>query len=171
MPEPAIGPLHELLENAVADSKPYILFELGGTSYAIGSNVVQRLELVEHVTPVPNAPSYVDGVIFSRGRVVPAINLRLRFGLIRTPYDEKTRLIVVAHMDRVVGLIVDSAREFISIPDSAIQPLPESLSDTSGNYLSGIATAGDKVILLLEVGELLKEAETSPSPAARDQPK
>ena len=55
------------------------------------------MEMVEHVTPVPNAPPFVDGVVFSRGRVVPAVNLRRRFGFDRVPYDLKTRLIVVAH--------------------------------------------------------------------------
>src|SRR5580700_8798857 len=124
---------------SVATSEPYILFELAGTPYAVPSTVVQRMEMIEHVTPVPNAPSFVDGVVFSRGRVVPAVNLRRRFGFDRVPYDIKTRLIVVAHADRSVGLIVDSAREFVTIPAEAIQPPPEGLAGTTGNYLGGIA--------------------------------
>src|SRR5215218_3674498 len=103
--------------------------------------------MVEHVTPVPNAPPFVDGVVFSRGRVVPAINLRARFGFPRAAYDLKTRLIVVAHADRVVGLIVDSAREFVTIEAAAIQPPPDALAGTSGNYLAGVATVKDQVIL------------------------
>jgi purine-binding chemotaxis protein CheW len=152
----------------VAIVEPYILFELAGTAYGIRSQVVQRLEMVEQITPVPNAPRYVDGVVFSRGRVVPAVNLRLRFGLTPAPYDAKTRLIVVAHQERVIGLIVDSAREFIPIPDSAIQPLPESLMVTSGEYLAGIARVNEKVILLLEVGEVIREATSAPPATVRD---
>ncbi len=139
---------------------PYVLFELAGTAYAVPSDAVQRMEMVETVTPVPNAPAFVDGIVFSRGRVVPAINLRARFGFPRVPYDLKTRLIVVAHADRAVGLIVDSAREFVKIPADAIQPPPETLGGMSGNYLAGVATVDDKVILVIDVAEVLKQSVT-----------
>jgi purine-binding chemotaxis protein CheW len=148
----------------VAATAPYVLFELAGTAYAVPSDSVQRMEMVEQVTPVPNAPTFVDGVVFSRGRVVPAVNLRRRFGFDRVPYDVRTRLIVVAHADRAVGLIVDSAREFVAIPTEAVQPPPESLGGTSGNYLAGIATVNDKVILIIDVAEVLNYA-AGPSPA------
>ncbi|QJW98191.1 hypothetical protein FTUN_5772 [Frigoriglobus tundricola] len=148
----------------MATSEPYILFELAGTPYAVPSAGVQRMEMLEHVTPVPNAPPFVDGVVFSRGRVVPAINLRRRFGFERVAYDLRTRLIVVTHADRAVGLIVDSAREFVSISTDAVQPPPDALAGTSGNYLSGIATVADRVVLLLDVSEVLKHA-ADPAPA------
>ena len=149
----------------MANIESYILFELVGTTYAVPSQVVQRMEMVEQVTPVPNAPHFVDGVVFSRGRVVPAINLRRRFGFDRAEYDLRTRLIVVAHAERAVGLIVDAAREFISIPVEAIQPTPEGLAVTAGNYLAGIATLNGKVILILNIVEVLKhtdERDSSP---------
>jgi purine-binding chemotaxis protein CheW len=139
----------------VATAAPYVLFELAGTAYALPSDAVLRMEMVEHTTPVPNAPPFVDGVVFSRGRVVPAVNLRRRFGFDKVPYDLKTRLIVVGHADRVVGLIVDSAREFVTIPADAVQPPPEGMGGTSGHYLAGIATLNDKVILVVDVGEVL----------------
>ncbi len=140
----------------MATSEPYILFELAGTAYAVPSAVVQRMEMIEHVTPVPNAPPFVDGVVFSRGKVVPAVNLRRRFGFDRAAYDLKTRLIVIAHADRTVGLIVDSAREFVTIAPEAIQPPPEMMAGTSGRYLRGVATAGDRVILVLDVAGVLE---------------
>jgi purine-binding chemotaxis protein CheW len=153
----------------VATAEPYILCELAGTAYAIPSHVVQRMEMVEHVTPVPNAPPFVDGVVFSRGRVVPAVNLRRRFGFERAPYDMKTRLIVVTSAERVVGLIVDSAREFVTIPADAIQPPPEGLAGTSGKYLAGIVTLNDKVILLLDVAEVLsRTGEQGPLPGGSE---
>lgn len=145
----------------MATAAPYVLFELAGTAYALPSDAVLRMEMVEHVTPVPNAPAFVDGVVFSRGRVVPAVNLRRRFGFDRVPYDLRTRLIVVGHGDRVVGLIVDSAREFVSIAADAVQPPPEGMGGTSGHYLAGIATLGDKVILVVDVGEVLDDATNS----------
>ncbi len=142
--------------DATPDAEPYVLFDLAGTAYAVPSRVVQRMEMVEHVTPVPNAPPFVDGVVFSRGKVVPAVNLRRRFGFDRAAYDLKTRLIVIAHADRTVGLIVDSAREFVTIAPEAIQPPPEMMAGTSGRYLRGVATAGDRVILVLDVAGVLE---------------
>jgi purine-binding chemotaxis protein CheW len=142
----------------VATAAPFVLFELAGTAYALQSNAVQRMEMVEHVTPVPNAAPFVDGVVFSRGRVVPAVNLRRRFGFDRVPYDLKSRLIVVTHGDRIVGLIVDSAREFVTIEPNDIQPPPDAMGGTTGSYLAGVATLKDKVVLIVDVGEILNYA-------------
>jgi purine-binding chemotaxis protein CheW len=135
--------------------RPFIFFELAGTTYAVETQVVQQMEMVEHITPVPNAPSFVDGVVFARGQVVPVVNLRARFGFSRSANDAKTRLMVVAHDGRTVGLLVDSAREFITLPPEAVKPPPEAVTGLSGKYLSGIATVGDRVILVLDVAEVL----------------
>jgi purine-binding chemotaxis protein CheW len=144
--------------NVTPSVEPYILFTLAGTAYAVPSRDVQRMEMVEHVTPVPNSPPFVDGVVFSRGKVVPAVNLRLRFGFNRADYDPKTRLIVVAHADRLVGLLVDSAQEFVTIPAEAIQPPPEAMAGTSGRYLRGVADLGGRIILVLDVAGVLDAA-------------
>ncbi|HEY1376113.1 MAG TPA: chemotaxis protein CheW [Gemmataceae bacterium] len=149
----------------MATAESYVLFDLAGTAYAVPSRVVQRLEMVEQVTPVPNAPPFVDGVVFSRGQVVPAVNLRRRFGFDRAAYDLKTRLIVVEHAGRAVGLIVDQAREFVAIPGDSIQPPPEGLAGTSGKYLSGVVTFNDRVVLILDVAEVVNHAAGQP-PAA-----
>jgi purine-binding chemotaxis protein CheW len=144
-----------------ADStEPFILFELAGTTYGIRSQSVQQVELVEHITPVPNAPLAVEGVIFSRGQVVPAINLRARFGFEKRAHDLRTRLIVINTQQRVIGLIVDSAREFISIPAEAIQPPNDAISGMKGKYLEGIAMLGERLILILSVAEVIDLAET-----------
>jgi len=100
----------------------YILFSVAGTLYALPTERIAHIEMVEHVTRVPNAPRFVDGVVFSRGEVVPAVSLRARFGFERSAFDTRTRLIVVRSGSRVVGLIVDAAREFTTIPESAIKP-------------------------------------------------
>jgi len=118
------------------------------------------MEMVEHITPVPNAPPFVEGVVFTRGQVVPAVNLRARFGFQKKPYDLKTRLIVVTDGARVVGLIVDTAREFVTIPSEAIQPPPEAIAGLSGKYLDGIATLGERLVLILNVAEVLKLEQT-----------
>jgi chemotaxis signal transduction protein len=112
--------------------------------------------MVEHVTAVPNAPPFVDGVVFSRGQVVPVVNLRARFGFERVPYDDRTRLLVVHADGRTVGLVADAAREFVAIPESSIQPPHDALRQMSGAYLAGVTTIGDRMVLILDTAEILK---------------
>lgn len=136
-------------------SETYVLFELAGTTYGLRTNDVQHMEMLEHITPVPNASASVEGIVFSRGQVIPAVNLRVRFGLPREPHTMRSRLIVVQVQQRLVGLIVDAAREFSAIPDDAIRPIQEAISGMEGNYLKGIATMGDRLVLLLDVENTL----------------
>ena len=138
----------------------FILFTLAGTTYAVRTSEVAHIEMIEHVTGVPNAAHFVDGVVFSRGQVVPALNLRARFGFEKAEYDLRTRLLVVQHGGRSVGLVVDSAREFLSIPASAIQPPPQALHGLSGRYIEGVANLSDRLILILDLREVLNFSET-----------
>ena len=136
-----------------ADS--YILFELAGTTYGVPTRDVQHMEMVEQITPVPNASAHLEGVIFSRGEVVPAINLRLRFGFPKADHTTSSRLIIVRIGSRRIGLIVDAAREFRKITAEAIQPPHESITGLSGSYLAGIARLSERVVLVLNVSELI----------------
>jgi purine-binding chemotaxis protein CheW len=138
----------------------YILFGVAGTTYALPADRIAHIEMVDHVTRVPNAPHFVDGVVFSRGEVVPAVSLRARFGIERLPLDTRTRLLVVRSGARVVGLIVDAAREFVTIPPGAIKPAHEALTGLSGQYLRGIATQGDRLIVVLDIDAILDATET-----------
>lgn len=139
----------------------YIIFSVAGTAYALPSDHVAHVEMVNEVTRVPNAPRFVDGVVFSRGEVVPAISLRTRFGFERVPHDLRTRLLVVRSGERMVGLIVDCAREFLAIGESAIKPPNESITGLSGEYLRGIATVGDRMIVVLDLEAVLNATEES----------
>jgi chemotaxis signal transduction protein len=140
----------------------YILFTVAGTTYALPSGEVRHMEMMEAVTRVPNAPAFVDGVVFSRGQVVPVVNLRARFGFDRAAYDIRSRLIVVQSAARQIGLVVDSAREFVNIPPGAVQPPHEALAGMSGRYVQGVASVGDRLILILDLTRILNFAETLP---------
>ncbi|HEY5444404.1 MAG TPA: chemotaxis protein CheW [Pyrinomonadaceae bacterium] len=144
-------------------SEQYVLFELVNTAYAVRSSAVSRLEMVENVTPVPNATESLEGVVLSRGRIIPAVNLRTRFGFSRIAYDLRTRLIVVEAEGRMVGLIVDAAREFTTLAGSEIKPPPEAIANLNGDYLEGIANINGRVILVLKLEELLKIADEAPA--------
>ena len=142
-------------------SENYVLFELVNTTYAIRSSSVSRLEMVENVTPVPNATDALEGVVLSRGKIIPAVNLRARFGFKKVPYDLRTRLIVVEAEGRTVGLIVDSAREFTTLAGDDIKPSPEAIAHLNGEYLEGIANRDNKMILVLRLDELLRIADAT----------
>jgi purine-binding chemotaxis protein CheW len=145
-------------------SETFILFGIAGTTYGIRTRDVQHMEMLADVTPVPNAAPFVDGVVFSRGQVLPVLNLRTRFGFEKAPYDLRTRLLVVQAAGRVVGLVVDSAREFAPIDAQAIRPPHDAIGGLSGKYLEGIATLGDRIVLVLDVAEVLSFAD-APVPA------
>ena len=142
----------------------YIIFDLDGAAYGLRSDDVQHVEFLEHVTPVPNAARAVDGVVFSRGQVIPALNLRVRFGIERQAPTPATRLVFLKVGARVVALIVDSAREFQRIPNETIRSVQETLVGIPGNYVKGVATVKNRSVLILDVGAVLTLEEMTVPP-------
>src|ERR1051325_11356264 len=108
-------------------NEPFILFELGGTTYGVRSRFAQQIEMIDEVASVPNAHPAVEGVVLVRGQVIPALNLRTRFGFERIERDLHSRLVVINNGTRVVGLVADTAREFLKISEDTIEPPPEGL--------------------------------------------
>jgi purine-binding chemotaxis protein CheW len=149
-------------------SETYVLFDLAGTTYGLRTSEVQHMEMLDRITPVPNTAPAVEGVVFSRGQVIPAVNLRVRFGLAREPHTMRSRLIVVQVEQRQVGLIVDSAREFILIPDDVIRPMEQAVSGLEGNYLEGIATLNERLVLLPDLNAVLNLDTAIQVPSASD---
>ena len=139
-----------------SNREAFILFEVNRATYALRSRDIQQLDMVGRITPVPNSPGFVDGVVSVRGEVVPAVNLRVRFGFDRAENGVKSRLLVVRVGRRAVALVVDSAREFASIDAATIEPPPEMVSEISGQYLEGVVHLQDRIVLVLKVAELLE---------------
>ena len=140
--------------------RPYILFNVAGTTYGVESQLVRHIEMIEQVTPVPNAPAFVEGVVFSRGQVVPVLNLRVRFGFDRVERDLRARLLVVEVGGRLLGLLADDAREFVSVPDASIHPPNDAITGLSGNYIDGVATLGDRIVLVLNLDHVVDAMPT-----------
>ena len=141
-------------------TETFILFVLAGTTYAVRTRDVQHMEMVEEITPVPNASPFVEGVVFSRGQVVPVLNLRARFGFERVAPDLRARLLVVQTGGRTVGLLVDSAREFAGIAADSIRPPQDALTGLNGRYLEGIAVLNDRIVLVLDLTAVIDVAES-----------
>jgi purine-binding chemotaxis protein CheW len=131
---------------------------------------VQHIEMLEHVTAVPNTAPFVEGVVFSRGMVIPAVNLLARFGFPREPHTPRTRLIIVQSGQRTLALIVDAAREFRMLPANSISPVEENVAGIDGNYLRAVSTVNERLILLLNLDAVINfssiAASQSSLPAA-----
>ncbi len=138
-----------------ANHESFVLFELAGSVYAIPSQSVQHIEMFEHVTLVPNANPAIDGVVFSRGHVIPALNLRTRFGFPRQEKTLRTRIVFTRVHDRTVGLIVDTAKEFQNLPLDSIRPIEETLTGINGKYLKAVTKVGERLVLILDLEAVL----------------
>ena len=133
-------------------SETFILFTIADTTYALRSREVAHVEMIETITPVPNAAAFVDGVVFSRGSVVAAMNFACGS-------DSTARHTICAPgcwsccpAAGASGLIVDAAREFLSFDEAAIHPAGIGLS---GRYLEGVVNIGNRLILVLNLAEVL----------------
>ena len=133
-------------------------FHVGRETYGVPITSLHEIVRVPEITAVPDAPDYLEGVINLRGKIVSVMDLRKRFGDKQATIKKSNRILVVEHSGRLAGLIVDSAREFITIPAEAIQPPPESMAATSGRYLRGVADLGGRIILLLDIAGVLDAA-------------
>ncbi len=137
------------------EGEPYVIFQMAGASYAIPSALVKHVEMVETLTPVPNAHPYLAGAVFSRGEVVPVVDCRRRFGFPSKPVDLQSRLLVTAPGGRTVGLLVDTAREFRRFhPDEILAP-PEELLRRAGRFLTGVVVLGERLVFVLDVEQVL----------------
>ena len=139
----------------------FILFMLAGTTYGLRTDDILHVEMIEEITPVPNAAAHVEGVVFSRGQVVPVISLRSRFGFPRVPHGAASRLLVTRAGGRVLGFSVDSAREFARLPAERIEPPAEMITGLSGRYLEGIARLGDRIVLVLALDQIADTAQAA----------
>ena len=142
--------------NTSSHSESFVLFELAGSTCGVRSHAVQEVAMVDHVTAVPNTLPFVEGVTFTRGQVIPSINLRVRFGFPSIPTDLRARMLVVRLRGRAIGILVDSVREFVSIPADEIDAKGETLTGLDARYVEGIATLGNRSVAILNLEEVIE---------------
>lgn len=135
-----------------------VSFHLAGEEYAIEILRVQEIIRMQDLTRVPNSPAFVEGVINLRGRVIPIVSLRKRFGLDPIPADKNTRIVVVEVHGTVVGLVVDSVSEVLRISVDTIEPPPR-FGKVEREYVSGVGKLENRLLLLLDVDYLLSHHE------------
>lgn len=154
----AEGAIQELLEQEDTQKDKFLTFVIARESYGIEISYVTEIIGIQPVIEVPELPEYIRGIINLRGKIIPVMDVRLRFRKSFREYDGRTCIIVVDIEEISVGLIVDSVSEVLSISDQEIVPPPE--LDKSGNrYIKGIGKVGNNVKLLLDCNKLLNEEE------------
>ncbi len=137
----------------------YLTFSLSDEEYGIGILKIKEIIGMMPITSVPQTPGFVKGVINLRGKVIPVVDLRLRFGMPSIDYDERTCIIVVEidsqGVDIVIGIVVDSVSEVLNIKGDEIEDTPTFGTRLNTDYILGMAKMDGKVKILLDIDEVL----------------
>ncbi|WP_319759914.1 chemotaxis protein CheW [Maridesulfovibrio sp.] len=136
-----------------------VTFSIGEEEFGVDILKVQEIIRTMEITKVPRAPQFVEGVINLRGKVIPIIDLRSKFGLQFREHDQHTRIIVIEINDMIVGFVVDSVSEVLRIPASTVEPPPPVVSGLESEYINGVGKLEDRLLILLDLNRLLSGEE------------
>lgn len=134
-----------------------VSFHVGDEEYAVDILNVQEIIRMVEITAVPNAPHYVEGVINLRGKVIPILDLRARFGLSAIEQSKETRIIVVDLENVIIGFIVDSVSEVLRLPESRIEPSPVTSKSGSAEFHKGVGRINGRLLVVLDLKQLIHQ--------------
>lgn len=137
----------------------YLAFTLGQEEYGIDIQKVQELRGYDTVTHIANAPAFIKGVVNLRGTIVPIIDMRIKFDLGDPTYDQFTVVIVLNVDGHVIGMVVDSVSDVITLTAEQIKPAPEMGSAFNTNYLIGLGALEDRMLILIDIDHLMSSTE------------
>ena len=143
-------------------------FRLGGEEYAISILKVQEIRGYDAVTRIANAPEYLKGVVNLRGSIVPIVDMRIKFNVGAPTYDAFTVVIVLNINNHTIGMVVDSVSDVVTLTPDQIKPAPDLGATVSGEYLRGLGTVGERMLILLDIDKLLGSEEMGLLAAAKD---
>lgn len=144
---------------AAADERQLVVFQLGAEFYGVDIARVHEIIRLQSITRVPRSPSFVEGVINLRGRVIPVVDLRCRFGLPTTEHTRASRIVVVEIADQVVGVIVDEVSEVLRVSAATIEPPSPVVTGVEADYIHAIAKLSDRLVILLDLDRVLARDE------------
>ena len=136
-----------------------VSFNIGQEEFGLGIQSIQEINRMVEITRVPNSPEFVSGVINLRGKVIPIVNLRKRFGFPPKENDRNTRIIVVELGGMVVGFVVDSVSEVLRIPKNITEPPPSIVAGIGSEYITAVAKLDNRLLILLDLERFLKDKE------------
>jgi purine-binding chemotaxis protein CheW len=137
----------------------FLAFNLGREEYAIDILKVQEIRGYESVTRIANAPEYIKGVVNLRGTIVPIVDMRIKFSLGEPTYDQFTVVIILNVANRIVGIVVDSVSDVITLSQEQIRSAPEMGSAFDSNYLIGLGSIDDRMLILVDIDKLMSSSD------------
>ncbi|NDP57756.1 MAG: chemotaxis protein CheW [Oxalobacteraceae bacterium] len=137
----------------------FLAFTLGKEEYGIDILKVQEIRGYEAVTRIANAPEFVKGVVNLRGIIVPIVDMRIKFNLGEPTYDQFTVVIILNIGGRVMGMVVDSVSDVITLSAEQIKPAPEMGTAFNTDYLIGLGTLDERMLILIDIDKLMSSAE------------
>ena len=150
-----LSPSRDLRADDASATKEFLAFKLGSEEYGMDILHVQEIRSYEAPTKLPNAADFIKGVVNLRGIIVPIVDLRLRFQLERVAYNDLTVVVVVALGNKVWGLVVDAVSDVIELAPSQIKALPDFTSAVDSDYLTGMGSVDQRMVILLDAPRLL----------------
>jgi purine-binding chemotaxis protein CheW len=135
----------------------HVVFKVGGSEYALPAKDVLQMETFTGATLVPGARPWVKGVMQVRGRIVPVVDARARFGLPPAEPTLDSRVVVAMQGERAVALLVDAAREVLKLEDAQIKPPPEIVAQEAHGLVKGVAQVGTRIVMLLDFAKVIGE--------------
>jgi purine-binding chemotaxis protein CheW len=142
-------------DNDFADEREYLTFRLDREEFGIDILKVQEIRGYELPTRVANAPSFIKGVINLRGTIVPIVDLRLKFDCPRSEYDSSTVVIVLNLARRIVGIVVDSVSDVLTLPSENFKPAPDIDTVIDRESVVGLGSLRDRMLILLDIEKLM----------------
>jgi purine-binding chemotaxis protein CheW len=146
----------------VESARQFLTFALGQEEYGVEILKIQEIKGFSAVTPLPNAPAYVKGVLNLRGTIVPIVDLRKKFGLPEEAYTQFTVIVVVQVQGKTLGFVVDAVSDVLTVRGDAIQPTPDLHGQLDTTFLTGLAPTGEngeKLVILLDIDKVLTASE------------
>ncbi|MET4676423.1 chemotaxis protein CheW [Luteibacter sp. ME-Dv--P-043b] len=152
--------------DASEEAAQYLTVNLGNEEYAVDILAVREIRGWTAVTRIPQAPPYVLGVLNLRGAIVPVLDLRLRFSLDREDYTATTVTVIVMVNGRQFGVVVDAVSDVVEVAPGSIRPVPDMGTSVDTEYLKGLTSVGERMVLLLDVDRLLQPQDAQMLEAA-----
>ena len=145
--------------NSSEPVQEFLTFTLGSEEYAIDILRVQEIRGYDQVTAIAKSPAFIKGVINLRGAIVPIVDLRIKFNLPSVTYDPFTVVIILNVLNRIVGIVVDSVSDVLALTPNEIKPAPEFGGSFDTQYLMGLATVEERMLILVNIEQLMSSQE------------
>lgn len=138
-----------------------VTFKIADEEFGVEILAVQEIIRIMQITTVPRAPAFIEGVINLRGKVIPVIDMRKRFGLPVVERDSQTRIIVMEFNQKIVGFLVDAVSEVLRIPADTVEAPPPVVAGIGSEYIKGVGKLDDRLLILMDLDSLLGKTDMS----------